>query len=395
MRDGPRMFLAIEPAETLECFDARTSQQFFAEAVNAWSRPGATPTPHAFGWLAYDAMRGDEPGGFDDARPRADHAPLAFLARYGAVLVAGESGTRIEGDDSRAKTALAHAWSDATDRRTVLPAVLAAQTSSRVTRNEHLAHVEQLREAIRDGAVYLVNLTHVVRASRIDGPQLAARVMRARAPLSMLLDAGSCTIAGMSMELGLGWDRASGVLETQPIKGTRPRGRNVAEDAALVAELAADPKERAENIMAVDVHRNDLGRIARIGSVTVPRLCEVETHAYVHHLVSTVRAVVRDGVAVREVLDAMLPLGSVTGAPKRAAMQQIAVLEPEQRGVYTGVYGCLSRDGSLRLAVAIRTAVTDDLGTHYGVGGGIVADSVATREWDELTWKTRGFSQGD
>jgi anthranilate/para-aminobenzoate synthase component I len=123
----------------------------------------------------------------------------------------------------------------------------------------------------------------------------------------------------------------------------------------------------------------------------VPALCEVETHAFVHHLVSTVRAAARDDVTVGEVLDAVLPLGSVTGAPKRAAMTKIAQLEPEQRGLYTGVYGSIGRDGSMRLAVAIRTAVSDSRGTHYGVGGGIVVDSEPAREWDELIWKERAF----
>jgi anthranilate/para-aminobenzoate synthase component I len=222
--------------------------------------------------------------------------------------------------------------------------------------------------------------------------QLAARVHRSRAPLGMLLRAETNTVAGMSMELGLGWDRATGTLETRPIKGTRPRGRDEAEDAAMREQLASDPKERAENVMAVDVHRNDLGRVARVGTVRVPALCEVESHAFVHHLVSTVRATVRDDASLDEVIDAVFPLGSVTGAPKRAAMTKIAQLEPEQRGIYTGVYGSIGRDGSMRLAVAIRTAVSDPRGTHYGVGGGIVVDSDPAREWEELMWKERAFA---
>jgi anthranilate/para-aminobenzoate synthase component I len=208
----------------------------------------------------------------------------------------------------------------------------------------------------------------------------------------MLLRAETCTIGAMSMELGFAWDRASGTLESRPIKGTRPRGRDEHEDASLRGELAADEKERAENVMAVDVHRNDLGRVAQVGSVHVPALCEIETHAYVHHLVSTVRARVRDDATLDEVLDAVLPLGSVTGAPKRAAMSHIARLEPEQRGLYTGVYGAIGGDASMRLAVAIRTAVSDARGTHYGVGGGIVVESDPACEWQELLWKERAFA---
>jgi anthranilate/para-aminobenzoate synthase component I len=126
--------------------------------------------------------------------------------------------------------------------------------------------------------------------------------------------------------------------------------------------------------------------------VTVSSLCSVERHAYVHHLVSTVLARPRDGVTVREVLEAVLPMGSVTGAPKRSAMTLIAALEPERRGLYTGVYGALFEDGSLDLAVAIRTIVVDASGAHYGSGGGIVIDSDPDAEWAELAWKERALS---
>ena len=145
--------------------------------------------------------------------------------------------------------------------------------------------------------------------------------------------------------------------------------------------------------MAVDVHRNDLGRIAARGSVSVPALCAVESHAFVHHLVSTVRARVGEDIGTKEVLASVLPVGSVTGAPKRAAMMKIAALEVEKRGIYTGVYGAIGGDGSMTLAVAIRTIVADSLGgASYGSGGGIVADSDSAREWDELAWKERALS---
>ncbi len=397
MRDGARTYLAIAPVETIAWDGAEAARGVFAEAVRAWSVEGAGGAPHAFGWLSYDALRADEPGGFRDARPRADRAPRMFLARYGAVLTIDadaddDQAVTIDGDDDAARARLASAWNLAEGVR--LPAVRPIDTASRVDRAQHMANVEALREAIRDGEVYLVNLARILHAPPTEPLQLAARIARSRAPLAMFFAGENCTVAGMSMELGLGWDRARGVLESRPIKGTRPRGHTAAEDDASKQSLATDPKERAENVMAVDVHRNDLGRVARVGSVTVPSLCEVETHAFVHHLVSTVRATVRDDASVRDVLDAVLPLGSVTGAPKRAAMMKIAALEPEQRGVYTGVYGSIGRDGSMRLAVAIRTAVSDVAGTHYGAGGGIVVESDPAREWEELLWKERAFAGG-
>jgi anthranilate/para-aminobenzoate synthase component I len=144
--------------------------------------------------------------------------------------------------------------------------------------------------------------------------------------------------------------------------------------------------------MAVDVHRNDLGRIAEVGSVSVASLCAVEPHPFVHHLVSTIRARARQDVTAKDVLEAMLPVGSVTGAPKRAAMQWIARIEPERRGLYTGAYGVIEPDGSLDLAVAIRTIVADERRANYGSGGGIVMDSDPAHEWAELAWKERAFA---
>jgi anthranilate/para-aminobenzoate synthase component I len=176
-------------------------------------------------------------------------------------------------------------------------------------------------------------------------------------------------------------------LLTIPIKGTRARGAFAASDAALRAELEADPKERAELTMIIDVERNDLGRVARIGSVRVLGPPMISTLRTVHHREAQIVARVRSDASRREVLEAMLPSGSVTGAPKVRAMEVIASLEPCRRGLYTGALGSVSHDGSLSLAMAIRTVVLHGAEGEYLTGGGIVADSDPLRELEETRWK--------
>jgi anthranilate/para-aminobenzoate synthase component I len=387
------LHVALAPVEWVSEHDPAHARTRFADAVEAWREPGAGSAPRAFGWLAYDALRHDEPGASSDPRPRGDRAPLAYLARYDAVLsVPLEGGApRIEALTAEAGRRLERAWMASGE---IEPATATAlETRSATGAQAHHDAVETVREAIRAGEVYLVNVARMVHADAgLTRAAMAQRIAASRAPYAALIDGGEACIGGMSMELALGWDRASDRLETRPIKGTRPRHADPAHDARLATELAADPKERAENAMAVDVHRNDLGRVAAPGSVQVPALCAVERHAFVHHLVSTVQARARAGLSVRELLECTLPVGSVTGAPKRSAMSLIARVERERRGVYTGVYGAVGADGSLTLAVAIRTMVGDAEGLHYGAGGGIVFDSVPEREWQELSWKERALA---
>ena len=177
-------------------------------------------------------------------------------------------------------------------------------------------------------------------------------------------------------------------VETRPIKGTRPRGADARSDAALVHELDQDPKERAELSMVVDVERNDLGRVARTGSVRVVGAPRVETFGTVHHRVATVAAWLRAGTSRTKLLEATLPSGSVTGAPKVRAMELIATLEAERRGLYTGAFGHVAHDGSMRLGMAIRAVTARDGVAHYHAGGGIVAESDPAREVEEVRWKT-------
>ncbi len=182
-----------------------------------------------------------------------------------------------------------------------------------------------------------------------------------------------------------------GVVSTKPMKGTRPRGADPVTDRALRAELIASEKERAENLMIVDLMRNDLGRIAELGSVSVPSLLEVEEYAHVHQLVSTVRARIAPPATALDVIQAAFPAGSMTGAPKHSAMTILHELEQGPRGVYSGVFGRLGVDGSADLAMVIRSIVLTPAGASIGTGGGITALSDADEEIEETRVKARAL----
>jgi anthranilate synthase component 1 len=180
-----------------------------------------------------------------------------------------------------------------------------------------------------------------------------------------------------------------GVVELRPIAGTRPRGATRDEDAALAAELAADPKERAEHLMLIDLGRNDVGRVSATGSVRVTEQMVIERYSHVMHLVSHVEGALADGKTWRDVLRAAFPAGTLSGAPKIRAMEIIDELEPTARGLYGGAVGYVSYTGNLDLAIAIRTLVTTGDTIHVQAGAGVVADSDPTAEWDETMNKAR------
>ncbi|HEV8248015.1 MAG TPA: chorismate-binding protein, partial [Polyangiaceae bacterium] len=207
---------------------------------------------------------------------------------------------------------------------------------------------------------------------------------------SLALDWPELAVVATSPELFLG-QSPGGLVWTSPIKGTRPRHPDLATDAALARELDEDPKEIAELTMIIDVERNDLGRLALPGSVRLRGAPELEAHASVHHRVATIEARLRPGVGRHELLSAMLPSGSVSGAPKVRAMEIIAELEAHRRGLYTGAFGVITHDGSLELGMAIRTLSIAGDHADYFSGGGIVADSVPEREVEETLWKARPY----
>ncbi|WP_111413739.1 aminodeoxychorismate synthase component I [Billgrantia lactosivorans] len=187
--------------------------------------------------------------------------------------------------------------------------------------------------------------------------------------------------------------RADGQVETRPIKGTRPRGTSPEEDRKLAAELTSSLKDRAENVMIVDLLRNDLGRVCRPGSVRVPQLCGLESYANVHHLVSVICGELAEGKRPLDLLAAAFPGGSITGAPKVRAMQIIDELEPSRRSVYCGSLGFVDVRGNMDTSIAIRTAVADGGRIHLWGGGGLVADSEVEAEYTETLDKIRHLMQ--
>jgi anthranilate synthase component I len=184
---------------------------------------------------------------------------------------------------------------------------------------------------------------------------------------------------------------AGDTVTLRPIAGTRPRGRTPAEDAATAEELLADPKERAEHVMLIDLGRNDVGRIAATGSVKVTEKMVVERYSHVMHIVSNVEGRLAPKLDALDVLRASFPAGTVTGAPKVRAMQIIDELEPVKRGVYSGAVGYLGFNGDMDVAIAIRTAVLKDRKLHVQAAAGIVADSDPLAEWRETQHKARAL----
>ncbi|MFD8080444.1 aminodeoxychorismate synthase component I [Kitasatospora sp. NPDC059722] len=256
-------------------------------------------------------------------------------------------------------------------------------------RDAYLRLIGSCHEEIAAGETYEVCLTNVAEAGGDLDPWEGYRVLRrfSPAPYAALLRFGPLAVLSTSPErfLRVG---ADGVAESKPIKGTRPRGATPEEDAAIVAGLRADEKDRAENLMIVDLVRNDLGRHAEIGSVEVAGLFDVETYATVHQLVSTVRARLRRDRTAVDCVRAAFPAGSMTGAPKLRTMEVIDRLEAGPRGIYSGAIGYFSLSGAADLSVAIRTAVVTPGRVRYGVGGAIVALSDPEAEFEETAVKS-------
>ncbi len=269
---------------------------------------------------------------------------------------------------------------------------------SHLSRAAYEAGVEMVREHIARGDIYQANLTRRLDTPFDDDPWERYRRLRTGDPslFSAYLDLGSSPLTerprallSASPEPFLAVD-AAGLVTTDPIKGTRPRGRTRAEDRDLACELLSSAKDRAENVMIVDVLRNDLGRVCRPGSVRVPRLCRLERTAAVQHLVSTVTGRLAQGLDAFDLLAASFPGGSITGAPKIRAMEILEELEPVRRGPYSGAVGWIGPDGAMQTSIAIRTFVADGRQLTLHVGGGITYRSDPAAEWDETVAKARG-----
>ena len=251
-----------------------------------------------------------------------------------------------------------------------------------------------MHDYLRAGDVFQVNLSRAWRARFDAPPEPSAFYARLR-------DANPAPFAGLLRHRG--WALASSsperlvsvrgdVVETRPIAGTRPRLPGD-DEVARIRELAAHPKERAEHVMLVDLERNDLGRVCLPGSVIVDEMMRIESYAHVHHIVSNVRGRLRPGTTPGQVIAAVFPGGTITGAPKVRCMQIIAELEGEGRGPYTGAFGYLGVDGDMDLNILIRSAWIAGREAQLRAGAGLVVDSVAEAELDETRAKARGLLQ--
>ena len=413
-----------------------------AAAAAGTSDPRAAP-PIAVGWLSYDLARAWMPIG--RGGPPRPPGPAAWPADlefrfFDAIWMRERDGSEafvLGADPGSADRLLARLTArgrhppgaelgDA--RRDGLggPPRLGPWSGAEA-RTAYLAAVARIQEYLRAGDVYQVNLTRRLTAELGPGdPVWMAAELRARAPAPHAIWLGARSVEGGPLDrlvVGNSPERflrvePGGRVETRPIKGTRARGlraragrRAVGQgdaideaiehqleaaidpelDAAARRALLASPKDRAEHVMIVDLERNDLGRVAKVGSVVCRDLARAVAFPRVHHLVSTVSAELRPGVGLEELLRATFPGGSITGAPKRRAMEIIDALEPVPRGIYTGATSWLGAAGNLDLAVAIRTAIVDRGRIGLGVGGGIVIDSVPEEEWIETELKARAF----
>jgi para-aminobenzoate synthetase component 1 len=265
--------------------------------------------------------------------------------------------------------------------------------TSNFDRSSYESAVRKVVDYIRAGDCFQVNLSQRLLAPIREHPlEVYGRLRKLNpAPFAAYFDLDDFQILSASPERFL--RLSNGEVETRPIKGTRPRGNTVAEEAALILDLSNNPKDRAENVMIVDLMRNDLGKVCEYGSVRVPQVCEVETFQFVHHLVSTVRGRLRPEVGPLDLIAATFPGGSVTGAPKVRAMEIIAELEPSARGPYCGCLGWIGFDGSADMNILIRTMTAGRGWVQFPVGGGIVADSEPSREYEETLHKAAGLLQ--
>jgi anthranilate synthase component 1 len=265
------------------------------------------------------------------------------------------------------------------------------EPKSEIGKERFLKAVERSKQYIVDGDIMQVQISQRISQPFDAPPVNLYRALRSinPSPYMFYFDMGEFHIVGASPEILV---RQEGTKVTvRPIAGTRKRGATLEQDQQMEAELRADPKELAEHLMLIDLGRNDLGRIARTGSVKVTEQYEVERYSHVMHLVSNVDAEIRDDVSPISLLRATFPAGTVTGTTKVRAMEIIDELEPSKRGIYAGAAGYLGFNGNLDLAIAIRTGVIKDGVLYAQAAAGIVADSVPELEWQETENKARAM----
>jgi para-aminobenzoate synthetase component 1 len=419
-------FLAQEPFGILEAYphcilwrDARGTRRLHGEPLRALGRflrrfhlPAQqdlpTPLPAgALGYLGYGLKAYVEP--CPNLLPAPNGLPLYWFGFYDTIatidleqqqVILTSTGLPLRGAAAhrRAQQRLQYAvarWEKVLDAQTVVPevAVRSDELYPLWARSDYLRAVQLAKRYIAQGDIYQINLSQAYQARLRANP--ASLFLRMRevspAPFSAFLNIGRFSVLSASPERFLHVNPMTRIVHTRPIKGTRPRSADPVEDQQLGWELRNSPKDRAEHVMIVDLERNDLGRVAEIGSVQVAEMMALEGYAQVYHLTSTICAQLRNDVDVERLLRATFPGGSITGAPKVRAMQIIEELEPVAREVYTGAIGYISFHGGLDLNIAIRTAVLRDEHLTVYAGGAIVADSEPEAEYEEIRAKLSGW----
>ena len=298
---------------------------------------------------------------------------------------------------SRAKRRLA-SLSDKLHYSVTAPAVRRGPSHAvqrEFAKDDYLAAVLEAKEYIAAGDMMQVQVGQRLRKRYTESPLSLYRALRSLnpSPYMYFYDMGEFQIVGASPEILVRQEHTAegDKVIIRPLAGTRPRGATPEQDQALEAELCADPKERAEHVMLIDLARNDIGRIARIGSVKVTEAFAIERYSHVMHIVSNVEGLLVDGMSNLDVLKATFPAGTLTGAPKVRAMELIDELEPVKRGIYGGAVGYLSWAGDMDVAIAIRTGIVKDGTLYVQAAAGIVADSVPELEWQETEAKARAL----
>jgi anthranilate synthase component I len=392
------------------CLEALECDPF--EYVRGWlARQRVAPVPAALrfggglvGYFGYETVRHIEPKALGPAKPDPLGTPdmLLLVSDELAVVdnVLGRLYLVVYADPARPGALRA-----AKERLAVLQARLArpfadaaepagaeaGEVARSFTEEAFVEAARRIKEHIFAGDAMQVQLSQ--RASqRFAAPPLSLyRALRGLNPSPYLFyfDFGDHHVVGASPEILV--RLASDTVTLRPIAGTRRRGATPGEDAAIAAELLADPKERAEHVMLIDLGRNDVGRIAAPGSVKVTERMVVERYSHVMHIVSNVEGRIAPGLGALDVLKASFPAGTVTGAPKVRAMQIIDALEPLKRGIYSGAAGWLGFNGDMDLAISIRTAVLKDGWLHVQAAAGVVADSEPQAEWQETQHKARAL----
>lgn len=355
------------------------------------------------GYFSYDTVRYIERKLKGHAKPDTLNTPdvLLMLSEELAVVdnLSGKLYLIVYVDPS-----LEHAYRDGIDRLKALLAKLrqpiAIPVEQAVTSGDAVpecpeedfkAAVERAKRYIFDG-----DIMQVVLAQRTSKPFKASPLALYRAlrsinpsPYMFYYHFNDCHVVGASPEILVRLEEDT--VTVRPIAGTRPRGKNPQEDAALAADLLSDPKEIAEHVMLMDLGRNDIGRVAQTGTVKVTEKMQIENYSHVMHIVSNVEGKLKPGLTAIDVLRATFPAGTVSGAPKVRAMEIIDELEVSKRGIYAGAVGYLGFNGDMDLAIAIRTAVIKDGFLHVQAGAGIVADSVPQNEWIETQNKAKAI----